>query len=342
MEMSGKNNKRTEVSEIGKMALTEQLLSQIGNSISSSQSNTADEDYIWNTSHTLLMEGADFDLIYMPLKYLGYKAVILCLGNHYARLFSPDNISIRAGFSAKYSAEEITELWSGMVAAINEHNISNVSLELLPSFTGLTLSLSSQGKQKKAHFVQRPEPSSGDLICLTGNLGAAYMGLQILEREKALFNSTYAQPDLEKYKYILKAYLNPEINTSVFEEMERAGVIPSTGEFLRSGLADAVKMLCHTTGFGAKIFLDRLPLAMQTTEAAEELNIDSVTAALNGGNDVQFIFAVPVKLYDTLVKELPQLDIIGHLCDPSAGAVLITPDGNVIELKAQAWSKRVS
>jgi thiamine-monophosphate kinase len=145
--------------------------------------------------------------------------------------------------------------------------------------------------------------------------------------------------DLTNYKFILKAYLNPEINTSLLKEFENNGIVPTSGEFLSKGLADAVKMICHNTGFGAKIFLEKIPVATQTSAMAEELNLDPVTAALNGGNDVQFIFTIPVSQYEVLKKEFPQLDIIGHLCSPEIGAVLITPDGLSLELKAQAWSK---
>lgn len=331
--------KKTEISDIGKNTFTANLLSKVGSDLASSMIFNDEEDCVWDSSHSLFLEGIDFDLVYMPLKYLGYKSVIMSVGPLYANLFTPDNISIRIGLSSRFSVEDTEELWSGIVAGIEEHKISKVSLELLPSLTGLTISISSQGKQKKEEFVQRPKPASGDLICLSGNVGAALMGLHLLEREKALFNNSSSQPKLENYKFILKAYLNPEINTSLFEELVNNGISPTGGEFLAKGLADAVKMICHNSGFGAKIFLDKIPVSAQTSTMAQELNIDPITAALNGGSDVQFIFSIPVSQYEILRKELPQLDIIGHLCSPEIGAVLITPDGLAMELKAQAWIK---
>jgi thiamine-monophosphate kinase len=339
MVNNGEIKKKTEISDIGKNALTAKLLSQLNSRLSSTLIYGQEGEFVWENSHSLFLEGIDFDLVYMPLKYLGYKSLIMSIGPLYSNLFFPDNISIRLGLSGRFSVEDVEELWSGIVAGIEEHQISNVSLELVPSMTGLTLSLSSQGKQRKSSFVQKPAPSSGDLICLSGNVGAALMGLHLLEREKALFNSSSAQPDLTNYKFILKAYLNPEINTSLLKEFENNGIVPTSGEFLSKGLADAVKMICHNTGFGAKIFLEKIPVATQTSAMAEELNLDPVTAALNGGNDVQFIFTIPVSQYEVLKKEFPQLDIIGHLCSPEIGAVLITPDGLSLELKAQAWSK---
>ncbi len=342
MKTDSENKKRTDISEVGKVALTSNLLAKAGSTISSSVIFGKEGDYIWDNSHTIMLEGIDFDLTYMPIKYLGYKSVILNLGHLYSKFFKPDNISIRIGLSGRFSVEDVEELWDGMIAAFSEHKIEKISLELQPSLTGLTISSSSQGKQQRELFVQRREPRSGDLIALSGNVGAAFMGLQLLEREKRLFTRTSAQPNLENHKFILKAYLNPEINTSLFDEFENTSISPLYGEFLNTGLADAVKMACHTTGFGAKLFLDRIPIAAQTSAMAQELNMDPITAALNGGNDVQFIFILPIEEYEKISKELPQLDIVGHLCSPEVGAVLVTPDGNSLELKAQGWSEGVA
>ncbi|MDD2358785.1 MAG: hypothetical protein PHX13_12820, partial [Thiovulaceae bacterium] len=298
MVNSDEFKKKTEISDIGKNAFTAKLLSEVNSSLDSSLIFGQENEYIWDNSHSLFLEGIDFDLTYMPLKYLGYKCTIMSFGPLYSNLFLPDNISIRIGLSGRFSAEDVEELWSGMVAAIREHKVEKVSLELSPSLTGLTVSVSSQGKQKRSIFVQKSSPSSGDLVCLSGNLGAALMGLHLLEREKKLFSKNSAQPNLENYKYILKAYLNPEINTSLFEEFFKNDIIPTHGEFLSKGLADSVKMMCHNCGFGAKIFLDKIPVASQTSAMAEELNIDPITAALNGGNDVQFLFSIPVSKYE--------------------------------------------
>lgn len=322
--------KRTSIEEVGKINLIERLLSQTGES----------NDHLWINSHKLLLEGLDFDLVYTPLKHLGYKAISCVLGPIYAQNHIPDNISINIGLSKKYFVEDIEELWSGMVAALEEHKVNSVQLDLLPSLTGLTISLSSQGKQERELFVQTPKPLSGDLICITGNLGAAYMGLQLLEREKALFSDNpTVQPHLESYKFILKSYLNPQVNTSVIELLNQNSIIPSDGIFISNGLADAVKRVCRKSGLGAKIFLDKIPIATQTFLMAEELNIDATTAALNGGDDFQFLYTIPLSKYESVQKEIPQLDIIGHLCSADFGTILITPDGTELELKAQGWGE---
>jgi len=322
--------KRTSIEEVGKINLIERLLSQTGES----------NDHLWINSHKLLLEGLDFDLVYTPLKHLGYKAISCVLGPIYAQNHIPDNISINIGLSKKYFVEDVEELWSGMVAALEEHKVNSVQLDLLPSLTGLTISLSSQGKQERELFVRTPKPLSGDLICITGNLGAAYMGLQLLEREKALFSDNpTVQPHLESYKFILKSYLNPQVNTSVIELLNQNSIIPSDGIFISNGLADAVKRVCRKSGLGAKIFLDKIPIATQTFLMAEELNIDATTAALNGGDDFQFLYTIPLSKYESVQKEIPQLDIIGHLCSADFGTILITPDGTELELKAQGWGE---
>jgi len=182
------------------------------------------------------------------------------------------------------------------------------------------------------------------LLCLTGNVGAAYMGLHVLEREKIAFNkipadrvAEYVQPDLDKYKYILSQYLSPEINPKTVEQFKEAKLFPACGYFITNGLAAAVKQLCDEHNVGAKIYLAKIPIASQTFSMAEELNMDAITAALNGGDDYKFLFAVPVQEHERFHKEFPNVDIIGHLCRPEAGAMLVTPEGAEITLRAQGY-----
>ncbi len=296
-------------------------------------------DYVYSSSHRVLLEGIDFDLVYTPLKHLGYKATLAVIGPLYATNFTPSSISVKVALSSRFKHSNIVELWSGITAAVKEHNLENVVLDLLPSITGLTISLSSQGKQKREIFVQKPQCKPADLLCLSGSLGAAYMGLQILEREKLFFEKERVQPKLGDYKFVLQSYLNPFIDSSLFRVMEGCAVIPSAGHFVVNGLADSVKSICFANSAGAKIFMNRIPIASEVSQVCEEIKIDPFTAALNGGDDFRFLFAIPLDKLDSVKRELPQLDIIGHLCDPEAGALLITPDGKEIELKAQAWDK---
>ena len=295
------------------------------------------KNVVYTYSHRVLSEGADFDLVYTPLKHLGYKAVVAAIGPIYAAGYTPISLSIRLALSSKLKAEQIEELWQGIAAAKEAYKISKIDLDLLPSVTGLTISISAYGETDRKWFSKKSASASGDLLCINGDLGAAYMGLQILEREKRVFEQNSVQPKLEKYKYPLQAYLNPRIDIDFIESLNNSGVIPSDGEFIVNGLADAVKSICHKSNLGAKIFMERIAIAAQTSEVADELNINPITAALNGGDDYLFLFVIPLSKYEILAKEAPQLDIVGHLCDSAAGTVLVTPDGVELELKAQGW-----
>lgn len=291
------------------------------------------------SNSTLFLEGINFDLTYTPLKHLGYKALLASIGPLYAAGFNPVASEITIALSSRFSNDNIFTICEGIAAAIKEHKIEKVKLDLVPSLTGLTILLSSQGKQKSSLFVQRPKCESGDLICINGSLGASYLGLRILEREKSLYNESGVQPKLEGYEAVLRPFLSPAIDRVLFELLEENNISPSNGLFMREGLAHAVKSICHKERLGAKLFLERIPLASNANFVADELGIDPLTAALNGGEEYKFIFTLPLEQYQQITKEFPQLDIIGHMSDYESGANLITPDGEQIELKAQAWDK---
>ena len=287
----------------------------------------------------LLLEGIDFDLLFTPLPHLGYKAILATLAPLYAMGYTPLSIEITIALSSKFSQEKIEELWMGMVEALKEHNIKESRLNLVPSLTGLTIALSSIGEQPESNFVQIPKPKEGELLVVNGHLGAPYLGLQILLREKRLFEETGVEPKLENYREVVGAYLKPSLESGLFEELRSKEILPSTGYFIDQGLAHAVKSLCLREGVGAKIFMDKIAIASYSSKVAEELNISSMTAALNGGDDFRFLLSIPLSHYEKLAREFPHLDIIGHLAAPEAGETLITPDGEELELKAQAWSK---
>ena len=298
-----------------------------------------DRDAVFTVSHRIFLEGVDFDLTYTPLKHLGYKTVLAALGPIYAGGSMPLSLSVRLALSQRFTAEQSEEIWRGIAAAVREHKITNIDLELLPSVTGLAISLVCEGKIDREGLNRKPVCTSGDLLCVNGSLGAAYMGLQILEREKILFGQSSVQPQLDNYKYPLQAYLSPYIDLELLGALDKSQIVPSAGEFIVNGLADAVKSLCLRHHLGAKIFMNRIAIAAHTSQVAEEFHIDPMTAALNGGDDYIFLFAVPLEKYDDLVKEAPQLDIVGHLCDPASGTLFVTSDGTELELKAQGWSE---
>ncbi len=334
------NKARTQISDIGKVNLLDRLFAKSGYK-NTETLNFKQEGKSYIYCSKLLLEGIDFDLTYTPLKHLGYKATLFAIGSIYAKAYQPKGICFSMGLSARFCVEDIEELWSGILAATKEHNIEQVTLELNSSITGLSIAASAIGEQDNAFVENIRSLDNTSLLCLSGNVGAAYMGLHVLEREKIAFNNAnklnYKQSDLSKYKYILSQYLSPNINPQSTKQFGEAQIYPSTGYFITKGLAYTIKQLCKENNVGAKIYLSKIPIAAQTFEMAEELNMDAITAALNGGDDYKILYIIPINEHQRFHKEFPNVDIIGHLCKPEAGENLITPEGAEIELKAQGW-----
>lgn len=300
---------------------------------------TSGKSYITSHSRTFL-EGIDFDLTYFPLKHLGYKCVTAVTGELYAEFSHPRTMDIRLGISSKLDFKHIKEVWEGIITAAKEHGYKKVSLDLLPSPNGLAVSVSSVGETSLLTAKRRPAAKSMDLICVSDNLGAAFMGFQILEREKRAFEKSgdaKAQPKLDDYKNLIGAYLKPQISTSVLSQMEESEIIPSHGYLVTRGLADAVKRLVRDSGLGAKIYVDKLPFAGKTFELGKEMNIDPMSAALNGGEDYRLLFTIPIGKHDKFRHDFQTFDVIGHLAKPEVGAVVVTPDGVELPMKAQGW-----
>jgi len=290
----------------------------------------------------IFIEGIDFDLTYFPLKHLGYKCVTAVTGELYAEFSHPRTMDVRLGISSKLDFKHTKELWEGITAAACEHGYKKVSLDLIPSPNGLTISISSMGETSLLMAKRRPSAKSMDLICISDNIGAAYIGFQVLEREKRAFEKsgdTKAQPKLDDYKGHVGAYLKPRINPQIITLMEEAEIIPSYGYLVNRGLADAVKRLVRDSNLGAKIYVDRLPFAGKTFELGKELNIDPMSAALNGGEDYRLLFTIPIGKHDKFRHDFQTFDIIGHLAKPEVGAALVTPDGVELPMKAQGWKE---
>ena len=288
----------------------------------------------------VLLEGIDFDLTYFPLKHLGYKSVIAATGELYARFAHPRTLSLTFGISAKLDFSQVMELWEGAVTAAKEHGYSKVSLDLVPSRNGLCIAVSGTGETSSIQAKRRPAAKSMDLICVSDNLGAAYFGFETLEREKKAFESTKddsRQPDLEKYAGFIGEYLKPELNPDLLKQMEDSEIVPSFGYFITRGLSDAVKQLVRDSGLGAKIYVDKIPFAGNTFDLGRKYNIDPVSAAMNGGDDFRILYTVPIGKHDRFRHDFQTFDIIGHLARPEVGAVLVTPDGVELPLRAQGW-----
>ena len=306
----------------------------------SSWFETTGKAYVSSQSRTFI-EGIDFDLTYFPLKHLGYKCVTAVSGELYAEFSHPRTMDIRLGISAKLDLNHIKEVWEGIVTAAQEHGYKKVSLDLVPSPNGLTISVSAIGETSLLTAKRRPAAKSMDLICISDNIGAAFLGFQVLEREKREFEKSgdaKAQPKLDEYKGHIGAYLKPKLNPQTIKLMEEAEIIPSYGYLVTRGLADAVKRLVRDSGLGAKIYVDRLPFAGNTFDLGKELNIDPLSAALNGGEDYRLLFTVPIGKHDKFRHDFQTFDIIGHLAKPEVGAVVVTPDGVELPMKAQGWN----
>ena len=307
----------------------------------SSWFETTGKAYVSSQSRTFI-EGIDFDLTYFPLKHLGYKCVTAVSGELYAEFSHPRTMDIRLGISAKLDLNHIKEVWEGIVTAAQEHGYKKVSLDLVPSPNGLTISVSAIGETSLLTAKRRPAAKSMDLICISDNIGAAFLGFQVLEREKREFEKSgdaKAQTKLDEYKGHIGAYLKPKLNPQTIKLMEEAEIIPSYGYLVTRGLADAVKRLVRDSGLGAKIYVDRLPFAGNTFDLGKELNIDPLSAALNGGEDYRLLFTVPIGKHDKFRHDFQTFDIIGHLAKPEVGAALVTPDGVELPMKAQGWKE---
>ena len=288
---------------------------------------TKNPEYI-TTCSKMLLEGIDFDLVYFPLKHLGYKSVIAVTGELYAVMAQPETLSVRLGISSKLDFEQTRELWSGIVSAAKEHGYKSLSLDLQPSKNGLCISIAAGGRCCKLSCVRRSKAQSKDLICISGRLGAAYFGQQVLENK----------PDeLEKYKMMLAEYLRPELNAGTVSRLEETEIYPSMGYFVTRGLSDAIFRLCRDSGLGAKVYADKIPFEAGSFALGKELDIDPISAAMNGGDDYKILFTVPILKLEKFAREFQTFDIIGHLALPEAGPVLVTPDGLEHPLTSQGW-----
>jgi thiamine-monophosphate kinase len=290
------------------------------------------------TATALLLEGVHFDLTYTPLKHLGYKAVVAAINKIYAMNAHASQIMVSAGLSQRFSVEHVDELFNGVNTACARYGLDLANVSLSTSLTGLTLSATATGAAPKEKMVYRHGGKPTDLLCLTGNLGAAYMGLQLLKREKTVFEGNHAaQPQLEGYDYILERHLKPEAQKEVIVLLAAHNLVPTAMINLAEGLASDTLQLCRQSDCGVRIYLERLPIAADTFKIAEEMHFDAVVAALHGGDDFELLFTLPVTLHDTIKRELQGIDIIGHLTAATEGAYLITPDNQAIALKAQGW-----
>lgn len=288
----------------------------------------------------ILLEGIHFDLTYAPLKHLGYKAAMVNFSDICAMNGKPTQILVTIGISQRFSLEDMEELYAGIYLACEQYGVDVIGGDTTSSLTGLTISITCLGEGDKDKIVYRNGAKVNDLICVTGDLGAAYMGLQLLEREKTVFTGQRDpdfQPDFAGKEYILERQLKPEARKDIIENLAKANIVPHAMIDISDGLSSELLHISTNSGVGCRIYEDKIPIDYVTASMCEEFNINLTTAALNGGEDYELLFTVPLELHDQL-KELDNVHIIGHITESTEGCALVTRDGQEFALQAQGWT----
>lgn len=334
----------TEISSLGEFGLIDRLTADLKPSDASTLRGVGDDcavlryrdsDVLVTTD--LLVEGIHFDLSYMPLKHLGYKAVIANLSDICAMNGKARQITVSLAVSARFTVEHIEELYSGMKKACEIYGVDLVGGDTTSSRSGLVISITAIGDAKPEDIVYRDGAKDTDLICVSGDFGAAYMGLQLLEREKvASAGQKDFTPDFGGKEYLIERQLKPEARFDILRALAKAGVKPTAMMDVSDGLSSEIMHICHDSKTGCRIYEERIPIDYQTAVMAEELGMNLVTAALNGGEDYELLFTVPLHDHER-VAAIEGIRIIGHITKPELGCAMITRDGNEITLKAQGW-----
>ena len=297
----------------------------------------------------LLMEGVHFDLTYMPLKHLGYKAAQVNFSDIYAMGGMPKQITVSLALGRRFTVEDMDEFYAGLRLACDAHSVDIVGGDTTSSRTGLAISITCIGEVEKGKAILRSGARPTDLICVTGDLGAAYMGLQLLERENAVYyqqleearkkdaNATIDfQPDFAGREYLLERQMRPEARRDIILKLREMSIQPTAMMDVSDGLSSELLHICHESGVGCRVFEERIPLDYQTAVMAEELNINVTTCALNGGEDYELLFTVPIADHEK-IEQMEGVRLIGHITEPSLGSMLVTRDGQEFALKAQGW-----
>ena len=340
-----KGTKQTNISELGEFGLIDRLTKAIKLKNESTVKGVGDDAAVLNyegkqvvVSSDLLTEGIHFNLMYVPLKHLGYKAVVVNLSDIFAMNAVPKQITVCIAISGKFSVEAVEEIYSGIHLACEKYGVDLVGGDTTSSLTGLTISITAIGEGKKEDIVMRSGAKPNDLLCVSGDLGGAYMGLQLLERENEVFKvNQNMQPQLEGYDYILERQLKPEARGDIIAAFKRLGIKPTSMIDISDGLSSEIMHLCNNSGTGCSVFEDKIPLDLQTKKMAEELSINPLVAALNGGEDYELLFTIPLEDHEK-IKNDPDFTIIGHMTEAGEGINLVTAGGSAIPLQAQGWN----
>lgn len=338
-------SKRTEISTLGEFGLIRHLTDQIELKNESSVLGIGDDAAILDykdkqvlVTTDLLLEGIHFDLTYVPLKHLGYKSAVVNFSDIYAMNGTPKQITLSIGISKRFSVEDLEEFYSGVKLACEIYGVDIVGGDTSASLTGLAISITCIGEGEKEWIVRRSGAKETDLICVSGDLGAAYMGLQLLEREKRVFKGEKDfTPDFAGKEYLLERQLKPEARKDIIASLRQAGILPTAMMDISDGLSSELLHISKESNVGCRIYEDRIPIDYQTAVMAEQFNMNLITAALNGGEDYELLFTVPLTDHDK-VSTLPGIKVIGHITKASLGNYLVGRDGGEVELQAQGWN----
>jgi len=336
---------RTEISTLGEFGLIKHLTENIKLQNPETKYGVGDDAAVLEFNNQqvlvttdLLMEGVHFDLVYTPMKHLGYKAAIVNFSDIYAMNGTPKQITVSLAVSKRFCIEDLELFYEGLQLACQLHGVDIVGGDTTSSVTGLAISITCIGVADKEQVVYRNGAKETDLICVSGDLGAAYMGLQLLEREKAVFEGQKeVNPDFSGKEYLLERQLKPEARKDIVEALAEKGIRPTSMMDISDGLSSELMHICTQSNVGCRVYEERIPIDYQTAVMAEELNMNVTTCALNGGEDYELLFTVPLTEHDK-VSSMKGIKVIGHITKPELGCGLITRDGQEFELKAQGWN----
>ena len=339
------NTSDTNLAELGEFGLIKHLTQHIELFQPSTIKGVGDDAAVINNedlqtviSTDILIEGVHFDLTYVPLRHLGYKSVIVNLSDVYAMNAHPKQILVSIALSNRFKLEAIEELYSGMLAACKKYKVDLVGGDTTSSLSGLVISITAIGGVKKEDITYRNGAKETNLLCVSGDLGGAYMGLQILEREKSVFKENpKLQPDLEGKDYLLERQLKPEARKEIIETLNSLGIKPTAMIDVSDGLSSEILHLCSQSDVGVELYEEKIPIDSLTYETAREFNLDPTLCSLSGGEDYELLFTVDINEYEKL-KNSMDITIIGHITDKAKGCNMISKSGTVHELKAQGWN----
>jgi thiamine-monophosphate kinase len=340
-----KTPQRTSIAQLGEFGLIDHLTKHFEIKNESTLKGIGDDAAVLDfkdkktiISTDLLIEGVHFDLAYMPLKHLGYKAVTVNLSDIYAMNAKATQITVSVAVSNRFPLEALEELFAGITLAAKEYNVDVIGGDTTSSQKGLIISITAIGEADTADLVYRNGAKQTDLLVVTGDIGAAYMGLQVLEREKQVFEvNPNNQPDLDEYTYLIERQLKPEARKDIYGILKALEVKPTAMIDISDGLSSEVMHLCKQSGVGCNVYEDKLPLDPQFISVCEEFNIDSTTIALNGGEDYELLFTIKMEDFDK-IKGNPNFSVIGHMTQESEGIHLVTRANTKIALKARGWN----